>query len=265
MNIFMEILVTNDDSFASKGIKLVAQMLSAFGNVTVVAPKYPQSGKSAALTLSEPLRCTELYSTKTEHGTYITFHALTGSPADCVKWAANYIYTEKKPDLIVSGINHGANTSAASVYSGTLGAAAEGVLYGVPSIGVSIDTHDPDPDFSAIEAMFPKFVGKLMENPLPDGIYLNINFPNLPAGKVKGMRMASQGKGRWIKEFEKRTDPKGADYYWMTGNFEDLEDSPAGDHKLVEQGYVSVVPHRVDTTDYTLMEELGNRWKLNEI
>lgn len=258
-----DILVTNDDSYTSRGIALVAEMLSRYGNVTVVAPKFPQSGKSAALTLDDPMRCNMIGSCTTSHGTSIVTYALTGTPADCIKWAANFIYTDKRPYLIVSGINHGSNTSAASVYSGTLGAAAEGCLYGVPSIGVSIDTHDPNPDFSALEKYLPELIGKFLKNPPPDGIYLNINFPNLPAGKVKGIRMASQGKGRWVKEFNRRTDPKGRDYYWMTGNFEDLEESPAGDHRLVARGYVSIVPHKVDTTDYGMMEELGRVWELD--
>lgn len=258
-----DILVTNDDSYASKGIALAAQLLSRYGNVTVVAPQCPQSGKSAALTLDDPMRCNMIGSCRTPHNTTITTYALSGTPADCVKWAANYIYTDKKPDLIVSGINHGANTSAASVYSGTLGAAAEGCLYGVASVGISIDTHNPNPDFSALEEYLPRLIGKILSSPPPDGIYLNINFPNLPAGKIAGIRMASQGKGRWIKEFNKRTDPKGRDYYWMTGNFEDLEESPTGDHRLVGQGYIAIVPHMVDTTAYGLLEKLGGQWNLN--
>ena len=262
----LEILVTNDDSYTSKGIGLVAQILSRYGNVTVVAPKYPQSGKSAALTLDDPLRCSKISSDVSEYNTNVTVYALDGTPADCIKWAANFIFTEDKPDLIVSGINHGANTSAASVYSGTLGAAAEGCLYGVQSIGISIDTHHPAPDFSALEKYIPQIIGKIISDPVPDGIYLNVNFPNLPADKIKGLRIASQGKGRWIKEFNKRCDPKGRDYYWMTGNFEDLETSPTGDHKIVELGYIAVVPHKVDATDYALMEKMGSKWNFdNEI
>lgn len=258
-----DILVTNDDSYTSKGIALAASMLSRYGNVTIVAPMFPQSGKSAALSLDDPLRCRHIESRKTANGTTIETYALSGTPADCIKWAANFIYTNKKPNLIVSGINHGANTSAASVYSGTLGAAAEGCLYGVPSIGISIDTHHPDPDFSALEKHIPELVEKFLHSPIPDGIYLNINFPNLPADKIAGIRMASQGKGRWIKEFNKRTDPKGRDYYWMTGNFEDLEESPFGDHRLVSEGYVSIVPHKVDTTAYGMLGELGRIWEID--
>ena len=262
----LEILVTNDDSYTSNGIGLVAQLLSKYGNVTVVAPKYPQSGKSAALTLDDPLRCSFISTSESEYNTKVTTYALDGTPADCVKWAANFIYTNKKPHLIVSGINHGANTSAASVYSGTLGAAAEGCLYGVQSIGISIDTHHPAPDFSALEKHVPQIIENIICNPIPKGIYLNINFPDLPAEKVKGLRMASQGRGRWVKEFNRRTDPKGRDYYWMTGNFEDLETFHAGDHKLVELGYIAVVPHKIDTTDYALMEKMGMKWNFdNEI
>lgn len=258
----LEILVTNDDSYTSKGIGLVARMLSKYGNVTVVAPKYPQSGKSAALTLDEPLRCEQIGSYTSDYNNRVTTYALTGTPADCIKWAANFIYINTRPHLIVSGINHGANTSAAAVYSGTLGAAAEGCLYGVPSIGVSIDTHNPNPDFSAVEGLLPSLIEKIISNPPDGGIYLNINFPNLPLSEIKGIRMASQGKGRWVREFNKRTDPKGRDYYWMTGNFEDLEDSPRGDHRVVDAGYISIVPHKVDSTDYEALIRLGKKWNI---
>lgn len=258
-----DILVTNDDGYTSRGIELVAGILSHYGNVTVVAPQCPQSGKSAALTLDDPLRCRMISSVNSTYNTTIATYALTGTPADCIKWAANFIYTNKKPDLIVSGINHGANTSAASVYSGTLGAAAEGCLYGVPSIGISIDTHNPQLDFSALEKYLPPLIEKFMQSPPPEGIYLNINFPNLPAEKIAGLRMASQGKGRWVKEFNKRTDPKGRDYYWMTGNFEDLEDTTTGDHKLVAEGYVTIVPHKVDTTAYEMLGKLGGIWGID--
>ena len=256
----LQILVTNDDSYTSQGIELVAQMLSKYGDVTVVAPKYPQSGKSVALTLDAPLRCSKISSFSSNCNTSITTYALTGTPADCVKWAANFVFVQNRPDLVVSGINHGANTSAAAVYSGTLGAAAEGCLWGVPSVGISIDTHQPAPDFSAVERYLPQILEKIIANPPAEGIYYNINFPYLPAEGIKGVKAASQGKGRWTKEYEKRTDPKGADYYWMTGNFEDLEDSPAGDHKLVELGYISIVPHKVDTTDYPSMAELKEKF-----
>ena len=258
-----QILVTNDDSYTSEGIGLVAEMLSKYGDVTVVAPKYPQSGKSAALTLDAPMRCTKIASYTSGCNTTVTTWALTGTPADCVKWAANFVYTENTPDLVVSGINHGSNTSAAAVYSGTLGAAAEGCLWGVPSIGISIDTHNPSPDFSAIGKYLPQLLEKILANPPANGVYYNINFPNLPAEKIKGIKIASQGKGRWVKEYEKRTDPKGADYYWMTGNFEDLETSFNGDHRIVAEGYISIVPHKVDTTDYAAMAELEKKFNFN--
>ena len=259
----MEILVTNDDSYSAEGINVVARMLSAYGTVTVVAPEYPQSGKSAALTLDSPLRCRHIGSEEGTNSSYtINSYALTGTPADCIKWAANYIFTNSKPDFIVSGINHGSNASAASVYSGTLGAAAEGTLYGVPSLGISIDTHNPSPDFSAINRYLPPLLEKILDNPPMEGVYLNINFPYIPVDQIKGYAMASQGKGKWVREFEKRRDPKGKDYYWMTGNFEDMETSATGDHKVVEQGYISIVPHKTDTTDYAAMLHLGRIWNI---
>ena len=167
----LQILVTNDDSYTSQGIELVAEMLSKYGDVTVVAPKYPQSGKSAALTLDAPLRCNKIASFSSNYNTSTIIYALTGTPADCVKWAANFVYATQKPDLVVSGINHGSNTSAAAVYSGTLGAAAEGCLWGVPSVGISIDTHHPAPDFSAVERYLPQIIEKIIANPPAAGIY----------------------------------------------------------------------------------------------
>lgn len=255
----LEFLVTNDDSYLSKGIRTVAEVLSAYGNVTVVAPKEVQSGMSAALTLTRPLRLKKESSSKTEYNTNINVYSFTGTPADCVKIAINEFFLDKKPNLLVSGINHGSNASVASVYSGTLGAAAEGTIYGVPSVGLSIDTHNPDADFSGVVNCLPQILENVLTTPPAAGVYLNINFPS---GSIKGIKFAKQGNGMWIKEFDKRVDPHGNPYYWMTGHFLDTEDNPIGDHKLLADGYVTIVPHNVDSTNYNEMERLGNLWQL---
>ena len=257
-----EILITNDDSVNSKGIKELATIARAFGNVTIIAPKEPQSGMSTALTLEKPLRLQEIAK---EDG--VTIYYCTGTPTDCVKMAMNTIFKDKKPDLLLSGINHGSNASIASLYSGTLGAATEGTLYDIPSIGISIDNHHSDADFSAVKHFLPQIIVQYLEKPVSKGCYLNINFPSLPINEIKGIKLAKQGAGRWVKEFEERVDPRGRNYYWMAGHFEDLETTPLtddnslyGDHRVVDGGYISIVPHNIDNTDYAEIERLNSCW-----
>ena len=240
----------------------LSEILSAYGNVTVVAPKEVQSGMSAALTLTRPLRLAKEFEKECANGNFIKVYSFTGTPDDCVKIAMNEFFLETKPDMLVSGINHGSNASVASVYSGTLGATAEGAIYGVPSMGVSIDTHNPDADFSAVTEYLPKIIGNFISNPPKKGVYLNINFPKGGTEAVKGIKFAKQGEGMWIKEFDKRTDPHGREYYWMTGHFNDTETDMSGDHKVVADGYISIVPHNIDTTNYQEMERLQNCWQL---
>lgn len=260
----LEILITNDDGYAAKGINTVAELLSEYGNVTVVAPKEGQSGMSAALTLSKPLRLYPRGEKNGRNGNTIRLFALDGTPADCVKMAMNQFYRHQKPHLLVSGINHGSNASVGSLYSGTLGGCIEGTLYGIPSIGLSLDSHLPNADFSVVEQHLNVILKNYLAHPPQPGTYLNINFPSLPGGEVKGIRLASQGKGMWIKEFNERTDPRGMTYYWMSGEFLDKETSSNGDHKLLEQGYITIVPHKIDTTDYTQMEALSTHWNFSE-
>ena len=274
----VEILITNDDGYTSKGINFLANLLEEHGNVTVVAPDVVQSGMSAALSMGRTLRLEKKSQTVGTHGNNITVYSLTGTPVDCVKMAMNKFFKAggsetvepdptdrgEKPHIIFSGINHGSNASIASLYSGTLGAAAEGAIYGVKSVGLSINTHNPDPDFSHIEPHLKKIIANTMDSELPDGVYLNVNFPAIPAEEIKGIKIAKQGCGMWHKEFEQRKDPHGRDYYWMTGNFKNLEQHPEnkGDHHLMDQGYITIVPHKIDTTCYNTMQQLENEWEL---
>lgn len=261
-----EIIITNDDSLSSEGIKVISNLMREFGNVTVIAPKEPQSGKSASISLDITLRLTLETQLPAEGNLHkIRVFSLTGTPVDCVKMAMNLFLEENiQPDLLVSGINHGSNASVASVYSGTLGATAEGTIYGVPSIGFSINTHISNPDFEGViyygRVILKKYFAS--KEGIKKGDYLNINFPAIPKEMIKGIKMACQGNGQWIKEFERRVDPKGKDYYWMIGTFRDLETRECGDHHLLDEGYVSIVPHKVDTTDYEEMERLKNVWNL---
>ena len=273
-----EILITNDDGYTSKGINFLANLLEEYGNVTVVAPDVVQSGMSAALSMGRTLRLEKKSQTVGNHGNSITVYSLTGTPVDCVKMAMNKFFKAggsetveldhtdrgERPHIIFSGINHGSNASIASLYSGTLGAAAEGAIYGIKSVGLSISTHHPDPDFTQIEPYLKKIIANAMDHELPQGVYLNVNFPAIPAQEIKGIKIAKQGDGMWHKEFEQRKDPHGRDYYWMTGSFKNLEHQPEnkGDHNLVDQGYITIVPHKIDTTCYATMEQLENEWKL---
>ncbi len=257
----LEILVTNDDGFYSKGINTLAELLSKYGNITVLAPKEGQSGKSVALTLENTIRIHHVDKKETDNG-HINIYSLTGTPADCVKMAMNRFFKKKKPDLLVSGINHGSNASAGAIYSGTLGACAEGTLYGIPSIGFSLDSHSHNPDFSGVEAYIEKIIDNCLKFPAKKGVYLNINFPDLPAEKIKGIRFATQGKGIWINEFEERTDPHGRDYYWMKGDFINQDTTETADHLLLQEGYITIVPHKVDSTDEAEIARLSEKWGL---
>ena len=157
------------------------------------------------------------------------------------------------------------NASAASIYSGTLGAATEGTVYGVPSVGLSINTHDPDPDFEGTLYYSRWVLDHVLEDGMRKGVFLNVNFPAIPKDQIRGIRMARQGAGRWIKEFDHRVTLRGKHYFWMVGEFEDQEavGDPDADHHVVDSGFVSIVPHRVDTTDYEELERLRDNWRLD--
>ena len=274
----IEILVTNDDGYTSKGIHFLANILEEYGNVTIMAPHEVQSGMSAALSMGKTIRVEKKSEQIGSHGHKISIYSLTGTPVDCVKMAMNKLFkvggsetvtpdpTDRgyKPHILFSGINHGSNASIASLYSGTLGAAAEGAIYGVKSVGLSINTHSPAPDFTQIEKHLRLIIDKAINSPMEEGIFLNVNFPAIPAEKIQGIRFTKQGNGMWHKEFEQRQDPHGKDYYWMTGNFKDLEqdiNSP-GDHNLMDMGYITIVPHKIDTTCYTTLKKMSKEWNL---
>ena len=267
MNRKPEILVTNDDGYLALGINVLADMLRSIGNVTMVAPREPQSGKSVSLTLDKPLMI-ELIDKEegtSERGS-LRAYSLSGTPADCAKLGVNMFINEgRMPDLLVSGINHGSNASAAAVYSGTLGAAAEGTIYGIPSVGLSIDTHDARPDFEGTLHYGRQVVERVLRDGLKKGIYLNVNVPDIALDQIRGMRMARQGAGRWVREFDHRITLRGKHYFWMVGDFEDQEavGNPDADHHVVGSGYVAIVPMKVDSTDYEELERLRGNWNLD--
>lgn len=262
----LEILVTNDDGIDAPGINALAQMLREFGNVTIVAPLNSQSGMSASFTMSRPLRL-EFLGKEEASGALgsLRRYSLDGTPVDCAKMGINICLAEGfMPDFVASGINHGSNASAAAIYSGTLGAAREGTLYGVPSVGFSIDSHDITKDLGPVLHHSRNIVKNVLRDGIAYGTLLNINFPPLPLEKIKGMRMTVQGRGRWEKEFCKRTDPRGQDYYWIVGEFVDLEDGsrPTPDHTLLEEGWITITPLKINNTDRAEIERLGKLWNI---
>lgn len=236
----MRILITNDDGYQSRGIRVLADIMKQFGEVTVLAPAEHQSGKSMAVDLGRK----GLVYTDLGNG----WGHLNGTPASCVKFAFNSVFAESMPDVVVSGINHGSNAAVASCYSGTLGAAQEAVVNGVPGIGVSVFNEGPDPDFSAVERYFPQIFREIMAlSPRDNGIFYNVNFPRLSADEVKGVRVCTMGMCRWIKEFVRDEDGT----YHMSGAVEDgVRNTEMPDHHLMIEGYVTIVPHLVDNTAY---------------
>ena len=268
----MEILITNDDGFKSKGIHTLARIMAGFGNVTVIAPKHHQSAMSMAVSLGlKKLAWKALPEEGPGEWSY-----LDATPASCVKFALNYKFSEHHPDVVVTGINHGTNAATAANYSATLGAADEGALNGCRAIGVSLCDFRPDADFSAVEALFPDIFRMLMENWPEDGYGLiyNVNFPALPLSEIRGVRFSHQGKGHWIKEFlewdnayleklnlndefywqavDRPLEP-GEKGYMMIGTFVDDETEASAadaDHCLLAEGYVTITPNTLDRTHY---------------
>jgi 5'-nucleotidase len=251
------ILVVNDDGITASGIRNLAMVAREFGDVTVVAPDSPQSGMGHAITIGEPLR---LY----EEDLGPDFHAwaCSGTPADCVKLATGIILKEK-PTLVVSGINHGANHSISVVYSGTLSAAMEGAIEGIPSIGFSLCDYSHTADFSASVMVARRVIAAALEHSLPQGTLLNVNIPKLPADEIKGIKITRQAIGRWIEEFDQRMDPHGQRYFWLTGKFQSMDEGEDTDIWALDHGYVSVCPVGFDLTAHHAMPYL-NQWPIHQ-
>lgn len=248
------ILITNDDGLYAAGLKTLTSVMKEFGKVVVISATESRSGMSQALTVKEPLRVKLLEETA-DHRIY----ACSGTPTDGVKLAINQLL-ERRPDLIVSGINHGSNASASVLYSGTMAAALEGCLYDINSVGFSLNSYSPSADFSNCEKYIRMVCMLLINEPLPRGICLNVNIPALPAGEIKGIRVARQAKGNWQEEFEKRKDPMGKTYYWLTGFFRNHEPEASDtDEWALQNGYVSVVPVTTDMTAHKFIDELKTK------
>ncbi|MBQ3929382.1 MAG: 5'/3'-nucleotidase SurE [Paludibacteraceae bacterium] len=246
-----QILVTNDDGITAKGINCLVQAIKHLGDITVVAPDGPRSAQSNAITVHDPLRYWKQYE---EPG--VVAYRCNGTPSDCVKVGAHSIM-KKSPDLLVSGINHGSNTSVNVIYSGTMGAAFDGCMMGIDSIGLSLCSHDPDADFTEALKYSVPIVEKVLREGLPHDVCLNVNFPYIP--QLRGLRVARQCRGRWLERFEERVDPLGRKYSWLTGEFLNMEpDATDTDEAVIAAGYGSVTPCHLDVTDYTYLKQMSS-------
>ena len=245
------ILVTNDDGMFAPGIKALVEVASEFGEVIVVAPDSPQSGKGHAVTLSEPIRIN-----KVEVFANIESYECTGTPVDCVKLAKHIVLKEREIDLCLSGINHGSNASINIIYSGTMSAAMEASLEGIDSLGISLLDFSFEADFEPSKHFIRNLVDKTLTNGLGTAKLLNVNIPKLNTSEIKGIKVCRQAKGRWVEEFSESIDPRGQPYYWLTGKFQ-IEDSENDtDIYALENGYISVVPSGHDLTMYPAIKEL---------
>ncbi len=236
------ILITNDDGIQAKGIREVAEFLRPLGDILVVAPDGPRSGQSSAITVTTPLRMKLL---ERQEGFWLI--RTNGTPVDCIKLSMN-ILLDQLPDLIVSGINHGSNSGVSVIYSGTMGAVLEGALLHIPSIGFSLCSHKADADFSPCKELVTTICQKALAAPnWPQGIGLNINIPNIP--RLNGVKLCRAAQGYWTEEYDRRIDPHGQEYYWLTGTFKNNEpEATDTDEYWLDQGYATVVPCMTDNS-----------------
>lgn len=245
----MNILIVNDDGVDAPGIKALTEAAKGFGKITVIAPDKPQSGMGHAVTLNSSLRISK----KDENG--ITIYSCSGTPVDCVKIGVNKLLDEK-PDIILSGINHGANSSVNVLYSGTMSAAVEGAMEGIPSIGFSLCNHDIDADFTASKHFVKQIISDLLKQPLRKHLCLNVNIPNVPIDLITGVKICKQAKGNWNEDFIEREDPMGKKYYWLSGKYELYDKDENSDEVALQNNFVTVVPIQFDMTNYKDLEEL---------
>ncbi|GAF03870.1 5'/3'-nucleotidase SurE [Saccharicrinis fermentans] len=245
------ILITNDDGIHAKGIKCLVEAMKEFGKIVVVSADESFSGMSHAITVKDPLYIQDLGE---KDG--VSYYVTNGTPVDCVKLALHTIL-DTHPDFIVSGINHGSNSSTSVHYSGTMGAAREGCVNGVPSIGFSLLSYDADADFSQSQKVVKCVFKDVLKNGLVKNTFLNVNIPD--TNEVKGIKMCRQARGKWIEEFVERADPRGRNYYWLTGDFKNMEpESKDTDEYYLSNHYATVVPCTIDATDYASLNENKN-------
>jgi 5'-nucleotidase len=247
------ILITNDDGVEAKGLDALIDAIRPLGSIVAVAPADPQSGMSHAITVKVPLRITKL---RDEDD--LTIYKCFGTPVDCVKMAINHLLP-RKPDLLLSGINHGSNSAASVFYSGTMGAALEGCINEITSIGYSLLNLDHDADFSTAKYYADIVTRMVLKNGLPKSICLNVNIPDIALDKIAGIKVCRQNMGFWREEFDQRIDPAGKHYFWLTGVFHNTEpDATDTDEWALNNSYISIVPLKTDLTCHDTLSELNN-------
>ena len=250
------IFVTNDDGISAPGLRTLISVMNEIGNVVVVAPEKPQSAMGHAITINSTLKCNKV---QIDSGPQIEY-SCSGTPAACVKLGLNEIL-HKKPDICVSGINHGSNSSINVIYSGTMGAAIEAAVQGVPSIGFSLLDYSWKADFNIFRAYVSKITIAALKNKIPLGNSLNVNFPKITKAEIKGIKVCRQAKAFWIVKFDKRNNPQKKEYYWLSGEFIDEDNSQDTDEWALKNGYISIVPVKFDMTDYENISTIEN-WNL---
>jgi len=251
------ILVSNDDGITSKGIRTLVEVMKEIGEVVVVAPDSPQSGMGHAITIGNTLRLEE-----SDIFDDITAYECSGTPADCVKIAKHFVLKGRKPDLVVSGVNHGSNTSVSVLYSGTMSAAIEGAMESMPAIGFSLCDYASDANFEHTRPIIKKITEEVLAKGLYQGVALNVNFPPKRNEPIKGIKICQQAHAKWEETFEERFDPNGRRYFWLAGNFVNFDKGEDNDEWAIANNYVSIVPCQYDLTSHLAINEIKENWEL---
>jgi len=250
------ILVTNDNGITAPGLRTLIEIMNEIGEVFVVAPDSPQSAMGHAITINSTLHCHKIKVTEGPQEEY----SCSGTPADCVKLAVNELL-DRKPDLCVSGINHGSNSSINVIYSGTMSAAMEAGIEGIPAIGFSLLDFQWNADFNPLRNYIRQITLEALSHGIPKDVVLNVNFPKLKEEEIKGIKICRQARANWVEEFDKRTNPMGREYYWLTGTFVNEDKGEDTDEWALSQGYISIVPTQFDLTAHHSIQQL-NTWNL---
>ena len=248
------LLLSNDDGYQAKGIRCLVEVLQPIADLIVFAPDGPRSGSSAALTSDRPIGVKCLADRPG-----LKLYGCSGTPTDCVKLAL-HAFVPRLPDMVIGGINHGDNSSVNVHYSGTMGVVIEGCLKGIPSVGFSLCNHDADADFTPTYPYIHRIVKEVLDKGLPKGTCLNVNFPD--TSSLNGIRVCRKTVGVWTKEYVSFNHPRGNDYFWLTGSFQNDEpEAEDTDHWALDHGYVAITPTKIDVTDYEWMKQMDS-WNL---
>lgn len=251
------ILVSNDDGITSHGIRMLIEVMSELGEVVIVAPDSPQSGMGHAITIGNTLRLdpTDI------HKGHIAYEC-SGTPADCVKLAKHFVLKDRVPDLVVSGVNHGSNSSISVLYSGTMSAAIEAAIEGMPAIGFSLCDYSPNAVLNHCKPYIKEIAAQVLKTGLPKGVALNVNFPAWSEEGLNGIKICRQAIARWQENFEERHDPHGRRYFWMNGSFVNHDKGEDTDEWALANNYVSVVPCMYDMTAHHMVAQLNAEWDI---